>query len=108
MDEQKKVPINYSGLHTLLESEQEEIKFISDDVSQKISRGLPVKSFDLNVKTAHKTGQRKLYFLELHARVNGKLLTTSTDNWELKVAVHKVFSEMKTRIEKQADERSTR
>lgn len=93
----------FSGLDSITDEERSELESTSEYLSQKTSRGTKLKNFDAHIKTLNKTGQRKLFVIELHAKIGRKLLTTSAEDWNLKTALHKVFTEMKKRAEKIQD-----
>ncbi|MBI4140136.1 hypothetical protein HY483_04205 [Candidatus Woesearchaeota archaeon] len=100
MDE---ITTKFSGLDNLTNEERSELESITKYISQKASRGTNLKNFEVHIKTLSKTGQRKLFVIELHARIGRKFLTTSAEDWNLKTTLHKVFTEMKKREEKIQD-----
>lgn len=98
MDE---IPITYSGIHHLTTTEKEDFEITAKSDAERTSRHIPtIQSFQIHVKTIQKTGGRKYYTIELHAKTGRSIETVSSEDWDMRKAIRQAFTEMKKREEK--------
>lgn len=91
--------IDYSGLNELPEQEQEILKELVVEYSEKLDIKLPPTTrVAIDVKLYGKKGERKKY--SIHARLNvpDQVLTAEATDWDLERTAHKVMKKVEAEL----------
>ena len=93
--------ITFSGLKEFTEQEGMTLKEITTHYDQKITQKVPNASFHLTCKSIQKEGMKKEYSFILRVNSPSVLWSTKAEDWDLKKALHKVFTHAQNRIKHQ-------
>ncbi len=93
--------ITFSGLKEFTEKEVLITKEISMHYDQKITKKVLNASFHLTCKAIKKEGSKKEYSFIVRVNDPSVQWSTKAEDWDLKRALHKVFTNAQNRIKHQ-------